>query len=51
MNNLCLQDTSILIRRRPRRRLYRRTEWVREIYLKREQHDNLKTTSQEITLN
>lgn len=35
MNNFYLQDNSLLIRRRLRRRHYRRTEWVREIYLKR----------------
>lgn len=37
MNNLCLQDNSIHIRRRLRRRFYRKTEWVREICLQREE--------------
>lgn len=37
MNNLYLLDSSFLIRRLRQRRRHRRTEWVREIYLKRDE--------------
>ena len=37
MNNLYLLDNHLLNRRLRRRRRYRRTEWVREIFLKRDE--------------